>query len=305
MAMDKLQHYIRSARLRTLPLSVSGVLLGYFLSLSLSSSGGGVLVFVLALLTAVSLQVLSNFANELGDMRRGTDDEHRLGPIRSIQRGGLTEGEVLRMLYWFVVLSALLGSLLVWVAFGTFWSFWAVLVLLMGVGAIWAAIKYTFGDNAYGYVGLGDVFVFLFFGWVGVLGIYILLQGAFEGWLLFPASAVGLLCVAMLNVNNMRDVDNDRLHSKKTLAVRMGVRGSRFYHSLLVLLPFLLMGVYVFFQSKSGWSLLFFSTLPLFVYHLHRVLTTDVYGLDGQMQVVGIGTFLFSLLGGIGCWLGS
>lgn len=300
---NKLFFYIESARLRTLPLSVAGIVLGYFLALS--EGEVSFVVFLFALLTAVSLQILSNYANELGDMRRGTDDEHRIGPIRSIQRGGLTEREMLRMLYLFVLISAVLGLVLVWFSFGTFCDFWAFLVLLVGLGAIWAAIKYTFGKRSYGYVGLGDLFVFLFFGLVGVLGVYVLLLHSFGYFLLLPASAVGLLCVAMLNVNNMRDMDNDRLHSKKTLAVRMGQRWIRYYHTLLVLLPFILMGLYVLATSKSGWSWLYLTSFPLFAYHLHVVLKTDAQGLDKQMKVVGLGSFLFSLLGGIGYWLGS
>lgn len=299
----KLRYYVESMRLRTLPLSVAGIVMGGALAASRSHWDTG--VFSCALLTALCLQILSNIANELGDLQKGTDNEHRLGPIRSVQSGKLTHKELLRFLYIFLVLSAVFGLVLVWTAFESVFSLPGLGMILLGGLAIMAAIKYTFGRKAYGYIGLGDLFVFLFFGIVSVTGVYFLMSKSIYWSLFLPASSVGLLAVAMLNQNNMRDIDNDARFEKKTLVVRMGLKLAKGYHVVLIVVAFALTTIYSFVEQMNTLGYLYLLTLPIFVWHLSSVIRTEGKMLDSQMKVISIGTILFSLVGGIGFVLGT
>ncbi|MFV0391775.1 MAG: 1,4-dihydroxy-2-naphthoate octaprenyltransferase [Paludibacteraceae bacterium] len=298
----KLRFYLESMRLRTLPLSVSGIIMGGMLATSRLQWDTG--VFSWALLTALSLQILSNIANELGDLQKGTDNEHRLGPIRSVQRGKLTEKNLSRFLLVFIVLSALFGLCLIWTAFDSFLSIQSWIMILLGSLTIVAAIKYTFGQNAYGYIGLGDLFVFIFFGIVSVVGVYFLMAKSIYLSIFLPASSIGLLSTAMLNQNNMRDIDNDTNFKKKTLAGRMGLKSAKVYHFALITLAFVLMSIYSIIQKMNAFGYLYVLTFPVFAWHLHSVFGNEGKTLDKQMKVISIGTILFSLAGGIGFVLG-
>lgn len=297
----KLKHYIKSMRLRTLPLSIAGVLL----SSSLAVAGGyhkyG--VFIAALITTLCLQILSNISNELGDFKKGTDSESRLGPIRSVQSGKLTYTNLLHAMYVFVCLSIVSGAMLVYASFHTLWSKQAVIMLLLGAGAIVAAIKYTFGKKSYGYVGLGDFFVFVFFGIVSVCGVYFLASGNIFATLLLPASSVGFLSVAVLNVNNLRDVKNDMEYSKKTVVVRMGEKKARIYHLLLILSAFITMTIYCTINQFRESAYLYLLTVPLYGYHLKRIFTSTGKELDSQLKFLSISTLFFALLAGVGIML--
>ncbi len=299
--MSKLKYYIQSARLRTLPLSIAGIIMGIFLAKDMGYSNFG--VSLLAILTAISLQILSNYSNEYGDMQKGTDNEQRLGPKRSIQSGYLTTQNIFTMMMLFVGISLLSGIGLIAFSFQTLTSPSAVMMMLLGIGAILASIKYTVGKSAYGYAGLGDLFVFLFFGLISVCGTFYLLTKTLPLSIFLPASTIGLFSVAMLNVNNMRDIENDSQYSKKTVAVRMGVKKSKKYHLFLIVIGLFLALVYVVFLQKSLVSYLFLITLPLFVYHLYRVFKDNGKELDKQMKVVSLATILFTLLFGLGLLL--
>ncbi len=285
-------------RLRTLPLSVAGILLGGMLAVSEGYRSTG--IFIFGLLTALSLQIVSNIANELGDLQKGTDNENRLGPIRSVQSGHLTFENLKVMLIIFVVISILSGLLLVGISFGSLKYLSSLLMLLLGALAVVAAIKYTFGSKAYGYIGLGDFFVFLFFGPVSVLGMYLLMAKSLNFTAALPAASIGLLSTAMLNQNNMRDIENDTVFQKKTLAVRMGLEGAKKYHLTLIVLAFILMTLYCIIKSIDPVGYLYLVTLPLFVWHLGYVLRNDGKSLDKHMKVISAGTILFAVLGGIG-----
>ena len=292
------KYYIESLRLRTLPLSMSGVILGGLLSIAAGYCKIG--VFVWALLTALSLQILSNLSNELGDLQKGTDNENRLGPIRTVQSGKLTKKNMIGMMLIFIGLSVYFGLALIWVAFDDLLSTPALIMLTCGAFAIAASIKYTFGGHAYGYVGLGDLFVFLFFGLVNICGVYYLSTSQLPLKIFLPAASIGLMSTAVLNVNNMRDIENDADFEKKTMVVRMGLKRAKIYHFLLITFSFLLMTIFSFMQNGNVGKFLYLLSLPLFVYHLNYVMQNEGRSLDKQMKVQSLGTLLFACLSGIG-----
>lgn len=299
--MNKLKYYIESMRLRTLPLSVSGILMGGFLAGS--ENFWNTSIFIWAMLTALALQILSNIANELGDLQKGTDNEHRLGPIRSVQSGNLTPKELNGLLILFILLSIIFGLFLIWTSFQAIFSSSGLIMILLGVAAIVASIKYTFGGKAYGYIGLGDFFVFVFFGLVSVVGVYFLMTKTVPAVVFLPAASIGLLSTAMLNQNNMRDIENDTNFEKKTMAVRMGLNGSKRYHLILITTAFLFMTSYCVFKNVNPIGYLYLLTLPIFVWHLYYVLKNDGRSLDKHMKVISIGTVLFAVFGGLGLLL--
>lgn len=292
--MSKAKYYIASFRLRTLPLSLSGIFLGTLLAKA--DGFFHTLPFVFAVATTLCLQILSNLANELGDLQKGTDNAERLGPIRSIQSGALTLTEFKRTIIVFVLLSVISGSVLVYTAFDSLFSWDGIIMLLLGGAAIIAAIKYTVGKNAYGYHGLGDLFVFLFFGLLSVMGAYFLMAHQINALLLLPASAIGLLSTGVLNLNNMRDVDNDRACGKRTIPVLIGVHKAKIYHFILIIGAFVCMSSYVFLHDHTPSDFLFLLTLPLFIFHLVKVTKNQGRSLDPQLKVLSLSTLLFAIV---------
>lgn len=292
--MSKAKYYIASFRLRTLPLSLSGIFLGTLLAKA--DGFFHTLPFVFAVATTLCLQILSNLANELGDLQKGTDNAERLGPIRSIQSGALTLTEFKRTIIVFVLLSVISGSVLVYTAFDSLFSQDGIIMLLLGGAAIIAAIKYTVGKNAYGYHGLGDLFVFLFFGLLSVMGAYFLMAHQINALLLLPASAIGLLSTGVLNLNNMRDVENDRACGKRTIPVLIGVHKAKIYHFILIIGAFVCMSSYVFLHEHTPTDFLFLLTLPLFIFHLLKVTNNQGRSLDPQLKVLSLSTLLFAII---------
>ena len=290
-------------RLRTLPLSLAGVVLGIFLSyspLSGAASPSFATVFFL-LLTTVLLQILSNLSNELGDTLSGTDRDDRAGIRYSLQGGDLSIPEMKRLITGVALACCLSGAGMVYASFGTFFSIPSLSLLLLGAAAIWAAMRYTLGKNPYGYRGWGDVFVFLFFGLVSVGGAYYVCTHAFHPLVLLPASAIGCFSVGVLNLNNTRDMQTDAL-TRVTVAMKLGPRRSRIYQTLLLALGWGLMVSFTFLSgSASSWcSWLYLLTLPLYLLHLKGVWTLQDRALDPMLPLLVLSTFLLSLLAGIG-----
>ena len=223
--MAKLRTWIRAARPRTVLLSFSGVLLGGFLAYKTGpSTGSGTWLCVLfAALTAILLQILSNLANDYGDFKKGTDNMKRVGPQREMQSGAITEQEMKRGLAFTAMLCLISGALLIFVFSGLTWQELAVFAVL-GLGAVLAALLYTLGKRPYGYRGLGDLFCFLFFGWAAVAGTFYLATKSLDFSVLLPASAMGFLSNAVLNINNMRDYENDKVSGKNNLVVKLGLK---------------------------------------------------------------------------------
>lgn len=295
--MKKLKYYISSFRLRTLPLSVSGIILGCMLA-----GAAGFFdwtIFWTAIATTLCLQILSNLANELGDLQKGTDNEERLGPIRSIQSGQLTIKEFTRVIGLFAILSIVFGTSLIFSAFHSLLRVKSLIMLLLGGAAIAAAIKYTVGKNAYGYRGLGDIFVFLFFGLLSTAGSWFLMTHMLPAGILLPAAAIGFLSAGVLNMNNIRDIQNDARCGKRTLPVIMGEKNARIYQCCLVGGAILCMLLYSILNDNGLCGFIYLLTLPLFYLHLRNVWHKTGRELDPQLRFLSVSTLLFSILSGL------
>lgn len=296
--MSKVRAYITSFRLRTLPLSLSGVLLG---SLLAASDGYfKTTTFVWAMLTTVALQILSNLANEVGDLTKGTDNEHRLGPIRSAQSGALSMREMVQAMIVFGVIAIITGSLLIYEAFRDLLNWKSIALFIAGGASIVAAVKYTVGKSAYGYRGLGDLFVFIFFGVVSVMGSYFAMSGVLPWICVLPAAAIGFLSSGVLNMNNIRDIENDSVCGKRTIPVILGIQGAKIYHFVITLLAVICLVLYSMLHSVGWTGYLFLLTLPLLVMHLKSVYRGEGRALDSQLKFLSITTLLIALLLGFG-----
>jgi len=287
--------WIQAARLRTLPLSFSGIIVGTALARYQGQFNWP--IFILALLTTVGFQVTSNFANDYGDGVKGTDNEDRIGPARALQSGSISRKALKQGILVSVIISMFLALALVYLAFGLDNLPYILVFMVLGVLSIWAAIKYTVGSNAYGYRGMGDLFVFLFFGLLGVLGSMFLYTKSLDWNALFPAVAIGLLCVAVLNLNNLRDIASDKKHGKITMVVKMGFEKGKRYHFFLILMAMICFSLFIFMKG-FGWKQSFFmlAFLPLLI-HLKKVnQTTNPGNLDTELKKVALSTFLLSLL---------
>jgi len=232
----KLKSWISAARLETIPLSISGIIIGSFYSFFLQKFD--ILIFILALLTAISYQILSNFANDYGDGILGTDD-NRIGPKRSIASGEISTSELKKAISINIFISVSLSYFLIKYSFGT--NYYLLLIFLfLSILSVVAAIKYTMGKSPYGYKGLGDIFVFVFFGLISVMGSSFLYTLKLDFNLLPIAVSLGFLCVGVLNLNNIRDIENDAKMKKKTIPTRIGFKLSKYYHNFLITLPIIL-----------------------------------------------------------------
>lgn len=291
-------------RLRTLPLSLAGVVCGIMMAYSDGAVTSGWCVLFL-LLTTVCLQVLSNMSNELGDFLSGTDSENRLGPQYGLTEGGLTEPELRRLIRCFIVMCCIFGLAMLWAAFGTLWMVQPLALLLLGAAAIWAAMHYTLGKHPYGYHGWGDLFVFIFFGLVSVMGGYYVVMRTFSSWhVLLPGAAIGFFSVGVLNVNNIRDMITDAA-TRVTVPLKMGERNAKIYHTILIVLGWSCMLSYTFSccQIATLWSWLYLLVLPLHIYHVCGVWKLSGRALDSMLPLLVVSTFLMSLLFGIGLML--
>ncbi|TVQ44785.1 MAG: 1,4-dihydroxy-2-naphthoate octaprenyltransferase [Saprospirales bacterium] len=290
MASTPLKAWISAARLRTLPLAVAATLMGNIL-VHLEENMR-IDVLLLSILTAVLIQILSNYANDYGDFQKGVDNENRLGPLRVMQGGLITQQAMLRAIKILVVLSFVSGLSLLWLALGTEQLSGFIFLTLLGILAIWAAISYTATKNPYGYKGLGDLFVFLFFGLAAIVGNYYLQTQSISSNIFFPAAAIGFLSTAVLNLNNMRDHDNDKATNKKTLVVILGSKNALFYHYFLVLSALAIMLIYMMNQSESWGCFLFLLVYPVFFIHLFTITKKPKPQiLNGQLKVVSLATF--------------
>ena len=292
-----MKHWVQAFRLRTLPLAVSSILVG-----SALAHYRGVFswaIFGMALITAILLQLLSNLANDLGDHEHGTDNDDRIGPVRSVQSGAISPASMKRAMVICGALALLSGLALIFFAFGS--SMTTVAFLMIGLSAIGAAVKYTFGKNPYGYAGLGDLSVFLFFGVVGVAGTFYLYSRSFDAITLRPVLIFGLLSVAVLNLNNMRDIENDRACGKRTLVVRLGLKNALQYHFFLVFIPFMLLSHMVWSGIHGPWMWLALIGYILPMIHLFRIQhAAGKIPLDLELKRVALGTFFTAILFSLG-----
>jgi len=291
--------FIKAARLRTLPLSISGIIVGSFLAYAEGYFDWK--ICVLALVTTIGFQVLSNFANDYGDGVKGTDNADRIGPKRALQTGEITPKQMLNVIKLTGFITFLIALLLIYLSFGKENKLYFFLFLIFGLASIAAAIKYTMGKKAYGYSGFGDVFVFLFFGWLSVVGSYFLYAKSLDISVFLPATTIGFLSVGVLNLNNMRDRESDAKANKNTLVVKIGEEFAKYYHYYLLIASFLCAFLYVVIHYRSPNQFLFLlAFVPIFK-HLYTVYKNDnAKDLDPELKKLALSTFLFSFLFGIG-----
>ncbi len=290
-----LKHWIKAFRLRTLPLAFSSVITGT--AVALNQGHFDWIVFIFALTTTLFLQILSNLANDYGDAQKGTDNENRIGPERSIQSGEITEFQMKKAIVFFVFLSLLSGLTLVFYATRTISLWYPLTFVTVGILSIIAAIKYTAGKGAYGYKGWGDLFVFIFFGLVGVIGTSLLFVHEFYYPMLFPAISVGCFSTAVLNLNNMRDFENDKFCGKNTLVVKLGIKKSKIYHLYIIITGIVSSLFYAANCFSSVYQFLFVLSYIPFITHMLRVMKIDDNkNFDFELKKVALSTFLFSIL---------
>ncbi|WP_394330725.1 1,4-dihydroxy-2-naphthoate octaprenyltransferase [Lacinutrix jangbogonensis] len=305
-----MKHWLAAARLRTLPLSISGIIVGCSLgstNFHLFNETGffccfgcpSVLessIFWLAILTTIGFQVLSNFANDYGDGIKGTDD-NRVGEQRLVASGIITPKQMKRAMVITAILTLIVALLLIYKAFGVDNFGYSVLFFILGIVSIAAAIKYTVGKNAYGYSGFGDVFVFVFFGWLGVVGSCFLYTKAINWDVFLPATSIGLLSVAVLNLNNMRDRIEDAKANKNTLVVKIGSQNAKIYHYSLIITALICALLYVQLHYYSAIQYLFLIAFIPLILNMVVVARNVIHkDLDGELKKVALSTFLFAIL---------
>ena len=290
-----MKHWIEAARIRTLPLSVSGILVGSFYAMSQAIFNWKIVLFALS--TTICLQILSNFANDYGDGIKGTDNEDRVGPKRAIQSGAISPQAMKVALFFMTFLTLLSALSLIYFSFKGKYLLFSILFFILGIMAIASAIRYTVGKNPYGYRGLGDVFVFVFFGLVSTFGIYFMFSKSIDWQLLLPATAIGFLSVGVLNLNNMRDEESDRKSNKNTLVVKMGGKWAKKYHYFLVISAMILILLFALIKNFNFDQYIFVAAYFPMISHLITVYRNkNPKFLDPELKKLAISTFLLSLL---------
>jgi 1,4-dihydroxy-2-naphthoate polyprenyltransferase len=299
-----MKHWIEAARVRTLPLSVSGIIVGSFYAMSQGMFNWNIIAF--ALLTTLGLQILSNFANDYGDGVKGTDNNDRVGPKRAIQSGVISPKAMKRAIVVTSLITLVFAILLIYYAFKERYMLYSIIFLILGILAIASAIRYTVGTGAYGYQGYGDVFVFVFFGLVSTFGVFFMFSKSIDWMLLLPATAIGFLSVGVLNLNNMRDEASDRKAGKNTIVVKMGGDWAKKYHFFLVISAMVLVLLFgilfdLYRDSNPGhfnFDIYFFITayFPLISHLMTVYKNKNPRLLDPELKKLAISTFLLSLL---------
>jgi 1,4-dihydroxy-2-naphthoate polyprenyltransferase len=294
---SKSKAWVKAMRLSTLPLAIASTLTGAFLALH--QGWFDPFLFAMTAITTVLLQINSNLANDYGDFQQGTDNDERVGPMRALQSGVLRPEEVRNGIIGFSVLSLISGVLLLY--FSNLELIEKVILFALGLAAIYASIKYTAGSNPYGYRGLGDLSVVIFFGFVGVIGAYIIQVGTLDPTVFLPAISIGCFSAGVLNVNNTRDLDSDENAGKITLAVRLGAKGARIYHVVIILTGLMSMIAYGLLNFDKWMNWIFLVSLPLFLLNAVKVYTThEAIKLDPWLKQLALTTFFFALLIAIG-----
>jgi len=293
----KVRAWISAFRLRTLPLALSSIGMGSFLAAANNIFKSD--VFLWSALTTVLLQVLSNLANDYGDTVHGADSELRVGPERAVQSGALSVGEIKTGIILFAVLSFLSGLYLlsITVGIGSSLFYW---FLGFGLLSILAAYTYTAGSRPYGYAGLGDIMVMVFFGLLGVGGSYFLYGLSISYDIILPSVAMGALATGVLNINNIRDINADIEAGKQTIPVRFGKQKAVVYHWLLIITAILMSGTYILLHGLHLASLIWLLGIPLLIFNGYKIaiITTDK-DLDPYLKQLALSTFVFMVFFGL------
>ncbi len=303
-----MKHWIEAARLRTLPLSVSGIIVGSMYALAHPTDD--ILtptevfnwrLFGFAILTTLGLQILSNFANDYGDGMKGTDNEDRVGPKRAIQSGVITPQAMKRAIIITSALTLLSAMLLIYYAFRDTNLWFSLFYLVLGILSIISAIRYTVGNTAYGYRGFGDVFVFVFFGLVSTLGVNFLYSKQLDFELVLPAIAIGLLSVGVLNLNNMRDEASDRKSNKNTIVVKIGGAKAKIYHYFLIVIAMVMVLIFAIVDDFHFDQYLFLlAYIPLTKHLITVYKNQNPKELDPELKKLALSTFALSVLLSLG-----
>lgn len=287
-----MKNWIQAARLRTLPLSISGIIVGSAYAYYQSQFDWK--IFVLAVATTLSFQILSNFANDYGDGVKGTD-ENRIGEKRLVASGEVSAQQMKKAVQIMGIVSFVFALALIYISFGKANFLYSLVFLLLGIASIVAAIKYTVGKKAYGYSGLGDVFVFIFFGLVAVLGSNFLYTKTFDWRLILPAVSIGLLSTAVLNLNNMRDIENDKIAGKNTIVVKMGLNWAKTYQEVILASGMVCFMVFALLLNTSLTPVLIIN-IPI-IKHMGKVRKAEKYeDFDPELKKVALSTFSLSIL---------
>lgn len=297
--MTNIKLWISAFRLRTLPLSVSGIVVAS--SMAYYNGFFKISIFIFAVLTTISLQILSNLANDYGDGIKGTDSQNRIGPERAIQSGKITPEQMVGAIKINILIVILLVFSLVYSAFKTNNFLYSMLFFVLAFTCIYAALKYTMGSTSYGYRALGDISVFLFFGLLSVMGTYFLFSRQLDHVIILPACIIGLLSAGVLNLNNMRDIESDRASNKITIAVKLGITKAKIYHSILIFSALFLSVLFVvlYYRSLSNFVLIIvFIPLVKHIITIHKI--QDPKLLDPQLKILALSTFALALLMGVG-----
>jgi 1,4-dihydroxy-2-naphthoate octaprenyltransferase len=295
--INKTQAWLYAFRLRTLPLAFSSIITGSFIAYHQRFSWA---VLGLAVTTTLLLQILSNLANDYGDSEKGTDNDDRIGPKRAVQSGILSFAEIKRAIVICSILCLISGIALIHLSLAgmTMSSF---IFLALGIAAIGAAIKYTVGKGAYGYFGMGDIFVLIFFGFVGVAGSYYLQSQEFDWSILLPGFTIGCFASGVLNLNNMRDRISDQKAGKNTIVVKMGAYKAKIYHTTLLVIGWMAIIIFSIISFRSSISFLYLLTAPLFWRNIIAVRkVNDPKDFDPFLKQLAISTFIFSILFALG-----
>lgn len=294
---SNLKSWLQAFRLRTLPLALSSIGMGGFLAAA--NDAFQIDIFLLCIATTIFLQITSNLANDYGDSIHGADSDQRKGPSRAVQSGLISSAQMRRAVIVFILLCLISGLSLLYVAFGLNWN--AILFFFgLGVLSILAAIGYTVGRKPYGYMGLGDLSVLIFFGLVGVLGSYYLFTKSFSWFEMLPALSCGFFSIAVLNINNIRDIDSDREAGKFSVPVRIGREKAIWYHWFLLFTGIASSIIYTILNFRSASQLIFLLTIPLFIKNGIAIQSRPSSALDPYLKQMAISTLLFVLLFGLG-----
>jgi 1,4-dihydroxy-2-naphthoate octaprenyltransferase len=298
-----MKHWIEAARLRTLPLSVSGIIVGSMYALrptdaiETPTEVFSWKIFALAMLTTLGLQILSNFANDYGDGMKGTDNDDRVGPKRAIQSGVISPAAMKKAIIITSILTLISSMLLIYYAFKDTNIGYSLFYLALGILAIASAIRYTVGNTAYGYRGFGDIFVFVFFGLVSTLGVNFLYSKQLDFDLFLPATAIGLLSVGVLNLNNMRDEASDRKSNKNTIVVKIGGAKAKKYHYFLIVSAMVLVLIFaVLSKYRLDQYLFLLAFIPLTKHLITVRKNQEPRALDPELKKLALSTFALSIL---------
>lgn len=299
MKVEKIKLWFETFRPKTLPLALSSSLMGSFLAFAENKFIFEVAIF--SALTAIFLQILSNLSNDYGDFLKKADLPERIGPKRAIHTNQINIKELKIAIILFVIFSLFSGILLIYFGTKTLNVYIKIIYLLLGLLAIYAALKYTLGKKPLGYIGLGDLFVFLFFGLIGVWGTYYLHTKSLNFNILLPSLSIGFLSVGVLNINNIRDFNSDKIVNKKTFVVIIGLKFAKLYHCLLISFAIILAVIYNILNSAVIYQYIFLFTLPLLINNIYIIFTfKESIKLNSQLKNLSFTTLLFTILFGIG-----